>query len=47
LILRELRSDKIIAAQTHGWGERDWSAFTGFASLNAGQEQMEQAARGA
>jgi 3-hydroxyisobutyrate dehydrogenase-like beta-hydroxyacid dehydrogenase len=37
--------DKIIAAQAHGWGELDWSVFTEIARLNAGQEQMNRAAR--
>ena len=39
--------DKIIAAQAHGWGERDWSVFTEIARLNAGQEQVKQAVKGA
>jgi 3-hydroxyisobutyrate dehydrogenase-like beta-hydroxyacid dehydrogenase len=39
--------DKIIAAQAHGWGERDWSVFTEIARLNAGQEQLKQAAKSA
>jgi 3-hydroxyisobutyrate dehydrogenase-like beta-hydroxyacid dehydrogenase len=39
--------DKIIAAQAHGWGERDWSVFTEIARLNSGQEQLKQAAKSA
>ncbi len=39
--------DKIIAAQAHGWGERDWSVFTEIARLNSGQEQLKEAAKSA
>jgi len=34
--------DKIIAAQAHGFGERDWSVFTEIARLNAGLEDEKQ-----
>jgi 3-hydroxyisobutyrate dehydrogenase-like beta-hydroxyacid dehydrogenase len=37
--------DKIIAAQAHGWGERDWSVFTEIGRLNAGEERLSQAAK--
>lgn len=37
--------DKIIAAQAHGWGERDWSVLTEIARLDAGRERTREKAR--
>jgi 3-hydroxyisobutyrate dehydrogenase-like beta-hydroxyacid dehydrogenase len=37
--------DKIIAAQAHGWGQRDWCVLTEIARLEAGRERTREKAR--
>ncbi len=37
--------DKIIAAQAHGWGQRDWSVLTEIARLDAGRERAREKVR--
>jgi 3-hydroxyisobutyrate dehydrogenase-like beta-hydroxyacid dehydrogenase len=37
--------DKIIAAQAHGWGQRDWSVLTEIARIDAGRERAKEKVR--
>jgi 3-hydroxyisobutyrate dehydrogenase-like beta-hydroxyacid dehydrogenase len=37
--------DKVIAAQAHGWGHRDWSVLTEIARIDAGRERAKEKVR--